>query len=129
VTYGDSKDGIAVLDAVVLALNTIAAETRHKYVHLMFATLKGAGRAHLEEIMAIGTFDFEAEYNRLREAMGEAKGEVKGIAKSILKVLHARGVSVPQESRERIEACKDTEQLDIWLDRAVTAKSIDDLFV
>src|SRR4051812_44406096 len=45
------------------------------------------------EIMAIGTFDFEAEYNRLREAMGEAKGmakgEVMGMAKAVLKVLHA----------------------------------------
>ncbi len=62
------------------------------------------------------------------EAKGEARGEAKGEANAVLRVLAIRGIAVSDDIRALICACADTQQLDTWLDRAVTATSIDDLF-
>jgi hypothetical protein len=61
-------------------------------------------------------------------AEGEARGEARGEAKALLVVLGGLGVDVPDAARERIMACTDHEVLESWLRRAVTAKTIDDVF-
>lgn len=58
-----------------------------------------------------------------REAAAEARGE----AKSILKILEARGVAVSPAQQEEILLCSDIDRLDLWLCRAVSATSIDEL--
>jgi hypothetical protein len=58
----------------------------------------------------------------------EAKGEAKGKAEAVLLVLSKRGLSVDAQSRARVLACRDVLQLDRWLDRALTARSVLDLF-
>ncbi|GAA1041742.1 hypothetical protein GCM10009557_66160 [Virgisporangium ochraceum] len=60
-------------------------------------------------------------------AKGVAAGQAKGKAESLLAILGARGVTVPDEARERITSCTDIEQLDTWIVRAATAIRIDDL--
>ncbi|MFB6848159.1 hypothetical protein ACFCXS_25380 [Streptomyces sp. NPDC056373] len=59
---------------------------------------------------------------------GEAKGEARGEAKAILRFLEARGVSVPQEARDRIAGCTDLDLLNRWLDRTPHVESVDELF-
>lgn len=59
---------------------------------------------------------------------GEAKGEARGEAKAILRFLGARGVSVPQEARDRIADCIDLDLLNRWLDRTPHVESVDELF-
>ncbi len=71
--------------------------------------------------------DIADEARKQGEACGEARGEVRGEATSVLKVLDARGVTVPQDVRERITQCRDSETLDLWLVRAVTADRIEDV--
>lgn len=58
------------------------------------------------------------------EAQGEAKGEAKGQAKYLLRALERRGISVDDETRRRILACRDTRLLDQWCDRALTASTL-----
>jgi hypothetical protein len=60
-------------------------------------------------------------------AEGEAIGEARDEAKSVLRVLHRRGIHVPQPVRDQILSCTDTTVLEGWLDRAVTIASIEDL--
>jgi len=62
------------------------------------------------------------------DANGEARGEIRGEAKSVLKILVARSIEVTDEVRERILSCTDVDQLDIWINRALTATTADDLF-
>ena len=62
------------------------------------------------------------------EAEGEAKGKAEGEARAILRVLDRRGVPVSDEQRERILTCSDLAQLEGWLDRAVTARTVDEVF-
>ena len=57
------------------------------------------------------------------EARGEARGEIKATAKSLLRVLAARGITVDEATRERIEGCGDLDTLNTWLQRAAVAAS------
>jgi hypothetical protein len=74
------------------------------------------------------TAKFKDEFVDRLLAEGEAKGEAKGEARSILRVLAAQGLEVPAKVREQILSCTDTSQLDIWLDRAATATSLEEVF-
>jgi hypothetical protein len=57
-----------------------------------------------------------------------AKGKAEGEARALLRVLARRGLEPSEEIRSRIESCRDQEQLDIWLDRAVTAETVHEVF-
>ena len=60
----------------------------------------------------------------LREARGEARGE----AKALLRILARRGITVDDTARARLTACADTARLELWIDRAVTATSMEEVF-
>jgi PD-(D/E)XK nuclease family transposase len=62
------------------------------------------------------------------EAAGFAKGEAKGKAAAILAVLSARGVPVSNEARAHIEACTNVAMLDLWISRAATVSSTEEVF-
>jgi hypothetical protein len=42
-------------------------------------------------------------------------------------VLKARGIEVPEEARAQITGCTDADQLKVWVQRAATAESIEDV--
>jgi len=50
------------------------------------------------------------------------------VAKSILRVLAVRGIEPTSEQADQILECTDVDQLNEWLDRAVTAEKADDIF-
>ncbi|MCA2228319.1 hypothetical protein [Nonomuraea aurantiaca] len=47
----------------------------------------------------------------------------------MIKILKARGISVPQDAHDHIIHCTDLDQIDEWIDRAVTATTLDEVFV
>ena len=59
---------------------------------------------------------------------GLAQGFTQGKADTLLRVLAARGISVPKAAAERIRACTDAAVLDAWVDRAVNVESVEALF-
>ncbi|MDI3424230.1 hypothetical protein [Streptomyces luteolus] len=63
---------------------------------------------------------------RLREAgRMEAHADVRAL--TILRILDRKAIlNLP--AHERIVSCHDRDILDKWLDRAITATSLDDLF-
>ncbi len=64
---------------------------------------------------------------RLR-AEGHARGEAKGKADAVLVLLRGRGLHVPPDAEQRIQACADPEVLDRWLVRAASASDPSELF-
>ncbi|WP_046468322.1 hypothetical protein [Allosalinactinospora lopnorensis] len=74
--------------------------------------------------MATGTYEYRSDFARKYYGQGMAEGEAKGV----VAVLAARGIPVSKEVRERILTCTDLDQVDTWLQRALTAKTVDDLF-
>ena len=61
-------------------------------------------------------------------AEGEAQGRAEGEAAMLLRVLAARGFAVPDDVRQRVQSCTDLAQLEAWGDRAVTARSLKEIF-
>ncbi|GAB3718430.1 hypothetical protein [Nocardiopsis oceani] len=66
----------------------------------------------------------------------KAEGALEARAESVLHILDKLGMTVSDETRERIKSCRDLEQLyvwfdraiDVWLDRSLDIAYIDELF-
>jgi hypothetical protein len=61
-------------------------------------------------------------------AEGRSEGHVEMAVQAVLTALRVRGIAVPAAARKRILAQKDLKQLERWLENAIVATSIDDLF-
>ncbi|MBA2950379.1 hypothetical protein [Streptomyces himalayensis] len=57
-----------------------------------------------------------------------AEGEVLGMASALLRILDRRGIRLSDSDRECILTCTDLDTLVHWIDRAVTASSVNDIF-
>jgi hypothetical protein len=86
--------------------------------------LSEAARTYLERLMNWQGYEYKSEFALRYFTEGKAKGEVK----SLFRVLKARGIPVPEREREQIESCRDLDLLGAWIERAVTATSLDEVF-
>jgi hypothetical protein len=59
---------------------------------------------------------------------GRKLGVDEGVARAVLRVLKKRGLGVRPEVEARVLACTDLAVLERWLDRAIDARSADDVF-
>jgi len=77
----------------------------------------------IEEFFLAGLEKGEAK----GKAEGKAEGELHGKAAALLTLLEARGFSVDDALRSRIESCTDGAQLDRWIARAARAQTLADV--
>lgn len=125
--HGSHPERDKVLNALLTGLRTVDGDRANLYTDVVLAVLPAAARACLEELMRLrsGTiYEYQSDYARHYFGQGEAKGE----AKALLTFLTARGIEVPEQARERITACTDLDQLQRWIERAVTISHIDELW-
>lgn len=66
------------------------------------------------------TYRYRSEYAEMLRAEGMARG--------LLWLLGGRGVEVPDDMRERVTACTDIALLETWIDRAVHADRLCEVF-
>ncbi|NUP20287.1 MAG: hypothetical protein HOZ81_30215 [Streptomyces sp.] len=75
---------------------------------------------------------FRHEVAEKVRAEGREEGREEGIeeerASMILRILDWRGIPVPDSARDRVKACSDLGQLEVWAQRAVQATDAEDLF-
>lgn len=122
--HGSHPERDKILNALLAGLQTIDEDHADLYADVVLAALPTAARAHLEELMRTGTYEYQSDFARRYFGQGEAKGE----AKALLAVLAARDIAVTTAARERIMSCTDAGQLEVWVRRAVTITTIDELF-
>jgi hypothetical protein len=72
--------------------------------------------------------DFARKYYGEGEARGKAEREAKGARAALVIVLSARGITLSEEDRARIDACADVGTLDTWLAPAAQAATAGDVF-
>lgn len=113
-----------VLTAFAEALEVTDRDRGSKYHDYVRSKLSDAARDCLEEIMQADVYEWQSDFAHKHIAEGKAKGE----AKSILRALELRGLTVDDESRKRITSCTDLEQLDVWFSRAMSARTVDEIF-
>lgn len=125
-----------VVETFVEALTLAPPDHAPQYYEYAYSMAAPAVRCILEEIMASSAWPVYSPFAREHYghgkddglAEGRVEGRVEGEAEAVLRVLAVRGVEVPEDARARIRSCADQGQLGIWLDRAVGAKTVGDLF-
>jgi hypothetical protein len=108
-------------EAAVELLHRNPPGRRADYTRVIRDTASEAARHALEELMKTV---FRDEFIDGLLDQGRAEGE----AQMLLRVLDARGFSVPGHVRERVTSCTDTAQLEAWGDKAATAASLEEIF-
>ena len=91
--------------------------THPGYPESWYEKLVGATGDHLKYKM----FDSE----KAREE--EKKREARQVAESLVKLIEARGLPIDDATRDKILATDDRDQLEKWLIRAATAKSMEEV--
>jgi hypothetical protein len=111
------------------AIARLDAGRREIYTRLIRATATMEVRRALEELMAtVFRDEFIDGLLDQGRAEGEARGRAEGEAAMLLRILAARGFGVPDDVRHRVQSCTDLAQLEAWGDRAVTARSLEEIF-
>jgi hypothetical protein len=127
VVHGHGKRAKEVAMRAIDAALAIEPDKRRLYVDVVLAALKTAVRKQIEEIM-IQNYEYQSEYARRYVQQGREEGRAEGKAEGVLRVLEARGLSVPRSVADRILACRDLATLDAWLTRAVTVATPEAIF-
>jgi len=84
--------------------------------------------AYEEEMKMPYVTSFERMAREEGEKRGEKRGEVKGLAKALLKQLRIK-FGPPQPEWEKRILAATPEQLDLWVERILSADRPEDLFL
>jgi hypothetical protein len=132
ICHGGQPEVDEMFPALMEALRSLGPRKAISYYDVVLAGLPVAARARWEAFMTTEVgHEYRSELLRnlaaQYQAVGEARGEARGEGRAVLTVLDARGVEVPTAVREQILACTDLAQLDVWLRRAATATTAEDV--
>jgi hypothetical protein len=126
--HGHEEGGLAIIQAIMSAARGLEDERSKLYVDLAVSTLSEAARRFLETLMKSGRYEYQTDFVRRWVAEGREEGLQEGERASLFEVLDARGLEVDDAARKQIMACTDLTQLKLWLRKAVTAHSTQQLF-
>ena len=115
---------VAQLEVAFEAVRTLPSTVARVYLDAILQGMDEAARKELEASMNLFK-DYKYQSDFAKEYFHE--GEVESARAAVLEVLQARGLSVPDEVRARIEACTDLTTLRAWIARAAVATSADEL--
>ncbi|MCB9441612.1 MAG: hypothetical protein H6523_15355 [Mycolicibacterium sp.] len=107
------------LDAVFAAL-TPDDDRSPLYTDFLQSALPPAALTHLEHLMTATDWQYKGEFARTYFDQGKAE--------ALLAVLTARGITVPDDERDRVRRCTDPNLLDTWLVKAATATTLTEVF-
>ncbi|MFI0820616.1 hypothetical protein ACH4TX_31410 [Streptomyces sp. NPDC021098] len=125
ITHSKSANADAILKTLATTLDKIDTEQAMIYAELVEAGLGVTPARDLwRDLMSALLNFFRSEH--AQRAFAEVRAEKA--TEDVLRVLSIRGLEVTSEARERIRSCRDLDLLDTWLDRAVTASRVEELF-
>ncbi|MFC4015673.1 hypothetical protein ACFOY2_51275 [Nonomuraea purpurea] len=123
IVHGAGDQGIKILQVLFESQQHLAKE-QQSYADFVLKLLPEYITASFKEAAVAVLDDIEVPWVRRWIDHGEARGE----AKALLRILDVRGLPITDEARARIQECKDEETLFSWMDKAITATSIDEVF-
>jgi len=130
--HGKSTDRESIFKVFWAAMKALDPVHADLYADVVLARLPVATRKYLEVLMTSAPYKYESDFARRYYGQGKARGRSEGKAEAkaaaVLAVLDARGVGLPEDMRDQISRCTDVDQLDMWIRRAATATTSDELF-
>lgn len=133
IVHGSRADGVRVVETAITALASLDDPNGAHYLDLVLSSLRPAARAAMEKLMTQRDYRYRVDWLRKANEEGREEGLEKGLLREARRaldlVLGARGISLSDVGRARVEACEDVATIERWLARAVTVSGEDDLFV
>ncbi|MEU6584631.1 hypothetical protein [Nocardia sp. NPDC046763] len=84
------------------------------------------------QLMTVDLSFFRSETSQRLRAQarteGRAEGRAEGLAVAVIHTLERNGITITAAARERITSCTEPERLLDWLDKSITASTVDSLF-
>jgi hypothetical protein len=109
------------------------------YRDVIEQSLTAAVRKALEAEMPYPGYEPQSEFSKgiyrgLEEgekkgiATGEKRGQILALRRAVMSVLKARGISLPDAQKARIDSCEDEVLLNAWIERAAVVATTEELF-
>jgi len=135
----DPKEGWAIVEAALAGSEVFDPKLRTVYHHLIWKALRKSLRRALEALLMDPQLyaQMEAEippfikkYNEMIEIKKLAEQWKKAVARQrevLLKLIARFGLELTEEQRQALETCDDPETLDRWIDRALSAQTVEEI--
>ena len=129
-THANDAKIDAILRALVSALKAMDDEDKaYDLAELTGIGLEDTPAGTIwRQMMAMDLSFYRSPFSRQLRAEGRAEGVAEGRIVSLHRILDKRGIMITEEQRVRLYTCTDLDQLDVWLDRAVTADRASEVF-
>lgn len=111
-----------------LYVNLIYATASSQFRTTMEAFLEAYGMGIMELMKREGFEEGHAQGEARGKLLGEAQGKLQGEADALLRILARRGVALAAEHKARVRASTDLAEIERWIDRALEAKSAEEVF-
>ena len=134
---GGTPRSIRALADEIVRHPSLAGSRRDDTLQLLFmvtAAMLGPEAARsllvMESIIqSPGVQELIRQFREEGRTEGREEGREEEARAALFRVLSRRGFALDDEARRRIEAERDLARLEAWLDSAVTAEAVDDVFV
>jgi hypothetical protein len=132
--HGDSDEAIDIGRAALEGFSALDPELAGFYSDILYNAINEAARRALEVKMKgyVFTSPYAAEIFQQGRDEGVKQGRDEGVklaARSLINMLRARSIDVPEQTRQRIFAEQDIQRIERWLERAVAAETLNEVFV
>ena len=147
VAHGNGENGLAVVQAALVALGRLDREHAAVYFHIIWNGLREPMRRALErlvmerqtegktpdfpfvqEIFERGSRAGELKGHREGELKGHREGKLDGLRDALLRLVGRAGIRLSEDDHTRIQACTDAATLDRWIENVLGAKTAADVF-
>jgi hypothetical protein len=130
VAHGNGPNGLAVVQAALVALGGVDREHAAVYFQIIWNALRGPMRRALKElVMERQTEDKATMLPFMQEFFedGLREGKLDGLREALLRLITRTGITLTEDDRARIETCDDTATLDRWIENVLGAKTASDI--
>ncbi|MFF5146005.1 hypothetical protein ACFY6U_40880 [Streptomyces sp. NPDC013157] len=129
-THGRGRNAAAIPESLAAALKTIDRDSAAVFVQFVDSCLVDPRAKQMwRDLMTAMQYFWRHPLAEQVRAEGREEGRVQQCAEMVLRVLEWRGVPVSDAVRERVGACTDLDQLEVWAQRAVHVTDAAELFV
>jgi hypothetical protein len=127
--HGDHPESDKVLSAMLGGLKDVEQQRAVLYYDIVLHALPAAARSYLEGLIVTATYEFQSDFMRRHQAESRAEGQVHGEAVAVVRFLKARGIEMTDDEQARILAATNADQVNLWVERAATITSLEELFI
>ena len=131
VAHGNGENGLAVVQAALVALGRLDREHAAVYFQIIWNVLREPMRRALEALVMERQTEDKATFPPFAQQIferGLREGELKGLRDALLRLLARAGITLTENDHARIQACTDAATLDRWVENILGAKTAADVF-